>query len=148
MIEGKVARILNNRELVINRGRQHGVLEGMRFEVLDPKGEDVLDPDTGEILGSAQRPKVRVRAVQVEDRLTVARTYESWRVNVGGTGALYPSGVFDVARALAPPRYETRYKTLATTEETWESLDESERYIKTGDPVRQVQTAEEPKPEP
>jgi hypothetical protein len=34
LIEGKVARILNSRELVINRGTEAGVKLGMRFAVL------------------------------------------------------------------------------------------------------------------
>ena len=69
MIEGKVARILNARELVINRGTEHGVEIGMRFEVLDPKSEDVADPDTGEVIGSVYRPKVNVEVVFLEPRM-------------------------------------------------------------------------------
>ena len=44
-IRGKVARILNSREMVINVGSDSGVAVGMRFEVMDAKGEDILDPD-------------------------------------------------------------------------------------------------------
>ena len=36
-LRGKVARILNSRELVINIGEQEGVEIGMLFDVLDPK---------------------------------------------------------------------------------------------------------------
>src|SRR5438034_4073982 len=49
-IRGKVARILNARELVINVGLAEGVAIGMYFDVLDPKGEDIKDPDSGEVL--------------------------------------------------------------------------------------------------
>ena len=36
-IRGKVARILNSREMVINVGSDSGVAVGMRFEVMDAK---------------------------------------------------------------------------------------------------------------
>ncbi len=135
MIEGKVARILNSRELVINRGSADGVELDMKFEVLDPNGERVIDPDTHDVLGSIARPKVRVRIAQLEERLAVGRTYESRRVNVGGRGS---NAYLEITRALTPPEYVTRYVTLKTSESTWESIDEKESYIKTGDPVRQI----------
>jgi hypothetical protein len=50
-IEEKVARVLSSRELVV-RGAEHGVELGMDFEVLDPIGNDILDPDTHEVIGS------------------------------------------------------------------------------------------------
>ena len=46
LIEGKVAAIVNERELAINRGADVGVKEGMIFKVVEPE-LDVTDPDTG-----------------------------------------------------------------------------------------------------
>jgi hypothetical protein len=136
-IRGKVARILNSRELAINVGSKDGVVVGMHFDVLDPKGEDIKDPDTGEILGSLERPKVRVQVVKVQDSLSVASTYKKHEVNVGGTGGL---GITGFAQLFMPPKYVTKYETLKTIEKTWEDLDEKESYVKTGDPVVQVIT--------
>lgn len=87
LITGSVAKILNSRELVIKGGRAHGVVDGMVFEVLAPEGENITDPDSGELLGSVDRPKVAVRVVQVNERLAVARTFRSRRRNIGGSGA-------------------------------------------------------------
>src|SRR4051812_26233030 len=101
-IEGKVARVLNSRELVINRGSEHGVKRGTVFVVLDPDGADIPDPDTGEIIGSIQRPKVRVRVTDVQTELCVARTYRTRRVNIGGTGTL---GTPDFSNLLRPPKW-------------------------------------------
>ena len=84
LLRGKVARILDTRNLVINLGATHGVVVGMYFDVLDPKGEDIRDPDTHEILGSLERPKVRVQIVKTEDRISVASTFKKKTVNVGG----------------------------------------------------------------
>lgn len=135
-IVGAVAKILTARELVINRGSKHGVKVGMKFQVLDPKGENISDPETGKTLGSIDRPKVSVEVTTVEEQLAVARTFHSRRVNVGGTGGL--AGLSALARQFEPPRYLTRYDTLKTEESTWEDLDESESFVKTGDPVREI----------
>ena len=58
-IRGKVARVLNEREIAINIGTAHGVTVGMYFDVIDPHYENIKDPDTNEVLGSLGRPKVR-----------------------------------------------------------------------------------------
>ena len=134
-LRGKVARILDTRNLVINLGVKHGVIVGMYFDVLDPKGEDICDPDTGDVLGSIERPKVRVQVVKTEDRLAVASTFKKKTVNVGGRAGLAVSGL---AEMFLPAKHVTKYETLKTTEKTWEDLEESESYVKTGDPVVQV----------
>jgi hypothetical protein len=107
----------------------------MKFDVLDPKGEDIRDPDTGEVLGSLQRPKVRVEIVQVQERLSVGQTFRKTRVNVGGAGVFSPVGL---TRLLLPPQWVEKHETLKTDEKTWEDLDESKSYVKSGDPVVQV----------
>lgn len=131
-ITGQVAKILTSRELVINRGSVDGVQHGMRFEVLDPRAENIEDPVTGETLGSLDRPKVKVEVSDVSERLSVARTYESMTVNVGG------SGIGAGMKLFQAPQYEKKYATLKTEESTWEDLDEKDSFVKTGDPVRQL----------
>lgn len=139
-IRGKVARVLNSREVAINIGSEQGVIEGMYFDIMDPKGEDIRDPDTGEVLGSLERPKARVQVVRVQPRLSVASTYRKSKVNLGGGGGegLGLSGAYSLARQLMPPNWITKFETFKTTEKTWEDLDEKESYVKTGDPVVQV----------
>ncbi|WPD24506.1 MAG: hypothetical protein SD837_08055 [Candidatus Electrothrix scaldis] len=138
-IKGKVARILNSREIVINVGTEQGVAVDMYFDVLEPNGEDIKDPDSGEILGSIQRPKVRVKVSNAQERLSVAMTYKKQEVNIGGTGgAGFMEDVGLLAKTLMPPKYVTKYETLKTVEKTWEDLSEEESYVKTGDPVVQV----------
>ena len=138
LIRGKVAQILNTRELVITLGSDNGVTLGMYFDVMDPKGTDIEDPDTGEILGSIERPKVRVKVSRVETRLSMASTYRSKKINIGGQGGARDlSGGF-LSQMLTPPKWVTRYETLKTQEKTWEDLDEKESYVKIGDPVVQV----------
>lgn len=134
-LTGKVAKVLNSRELAINIGKTRGVEVGMLFEVLDTKGENIADPETGEILGSIDRPKVRVKVTRVLDRLCVASTFNSYKVNVGGQGI---GGMQSLSELFMPPKWVTKYETLKTDEKTWEDVDESDCYVKTGDPVRQI----------
>lgn len=133
-ITGKVAKVLNSREVALNIGSDDGVEEGMKFEILEAKGENIRDPDTGEVLGSLDRPKVRVQVVSVKSRLSVARTYRKSKVNVGGQGPAIPN----LSKALLPPQWKVKYETLKTDERTWEDLDETESFVKSGDPVVQV----------
>ncbi|MEW6636544.1 MAG: FlgT C-terminal domain-containing protein [Actinomycetota bacterium] len=72
-VEGKVAKILGNNEIVINRGRSAGVRPGMLFEVFAPEGEEVWDPDTGETLGTVEDIKAHAEVTEVKDRLAIAR---------------------------------------------------------------------------
>lgn len=138
-IQGKVARILNSRDLVINRGSEAGVRLGMKFAVLDPAGQDITDPDSGEVMGSVSRTKVQVEVTQVTDKLAVARTYRYSRVNVGGVG----SGLGDIARILTPPRYVERAETFKTSDADWEPLSEAESIVKRGDPVVQIEVRDD-----
>lgn len=140
-IRGKVARVLNEREIAINLGRANGVTVGMYFDVIHPKGLEIEDPDTGEPLGSIDLPKVRVRVMEAKEKLSVATIYRKKKVNVGGTGGLSPLGPF--ARSLMPPEWVTKYETLHKTGETPESLNEEDSAVKTGDPVKQVLEVDE-----
>ncbi len=131
-IRGKVARVLNSREIVINVGSENEVVVGMRFDVIDPRGEEIRDPDTNEVLGSIDRTKVRVRITKVKGKLSLAST-QGQRVNVGGS-----VGVGEFSRLLMPPRWITQYETLRIKDKNWDDLDEKDSYVKTGDPVVQV----------
>jgi hypothetical protein len=75
-VEGKVAKILNGGEIVINRGSTNGVRAGMVFEVFAPEGEEVWDPDTGETLGTVEEVKAKAEVTEAKDRFAVARLFE------------------------------------------------------------------------
>jgi hypothetical protein len=129
-IRGKVARVLNTREVAINKGLKDGVEVGMIFKILHTKGLSIADPDTGEPLGSVELEKVKVKVTIVQEMIAVASTYRTRRVNVGGSGFAFGS-VFD------PPKWETRVETLEIDEASRVELDEEDSYVRTGDPVVQ-----------
>lgn len=137
-IKGKVARILNSRQLALNIGEHAGVTVGMVFNVLDPKGENITDPDTDEILGSLNRPKVKVKVIHVDTLFSVAETFIKKRVNIGGQGIDFRQSLTPLSELLNPPKWVEKVQTLKTNEKTWEDLEESESFVKVGDPVEQV----------
>ncbi|MYA57924.1 hypothetical protein F4X88_16705 [Candidatus Poribacteria bacterium] len=106
----------------------------MYFDVMDPQGQDIKDPDTDEVLGSIERPRVRVKITHVQDKLAIASTYKAESVNIGGEGG--PLGPF--ARSLMPPEWIKKYETLRTKDKGWSHLYEGDSYVKVGDPVVQV----------
>jgi hypothetical protein len=113
----------------------------MLFDVLDPKGEDIVDPDTGAVLGSLARPKVRIKIISVQSKLSVGSTYKKERVNIGGVGlgsGVLGLGSSGLGQLLNPPEYVSQYETLKTTERTWEDLSEVDNYVKRGDAVVEV----------
>lgn len=136
-IRGKIAKILNAREVALNIGESQGVELGMTFEILCESGGEIRDPDSGDILGVAEVAKARVKIKRAYEKFAVATTYRTKRVNVGGAG---PSPI-DISRYFAPPKWETRYETLKTEggfETVAEGLSESESYVRVGDSVVQV----------
>ena len=128
-IEGKVASVITERELVINVGIENGVKIGMKFKVLADKPTEITDPDTGENLGSLDRDKVSVEAIEVQPRFSVCRTYKTRHI-----GAYYPELLSKIAVA---SREEV--ETLKTSGSSLlPPLSEAESYVKKGDRVVQI----------
>jgi hypothetical protein len=133
-ITGQIAALLNVREVVINRGAEEGVQEGMKFAILNRKGMDIVDPGTGEALGSVEVAKALVRVVRVHPHMAVARTFRKKTVNVGG-GAAFGA----ILRSFEPPRYVDIPETLKIEEgRDFREIEEGESFVKRGDPAVQV----------
>ena len=144
-IRGKVARVLNAREIAINLGTAKGVTVGMRFNVLDALEQDIIDPETNEVLGSIERPKVKVEVTHTQETLSVAATYQGEQVNIGGTGdkryfeaTMRHLTLGPFARSLMPPNWVTKYETLRKTKSIPDLLDEEDSLVRIGDPVVQI----------
>ena len=120
-IRGRVAQILDSRQVVLNVGSSQNVAVDMIFKVINPKGEEIRDPDTNRILGSVESPKLLIRVVQVQDHLSVATTSDA-------NPAIVPRTLGPFARALMPPRWVDQYETFGT----------DTAQVKIGDPVVQA----------
>jgi len=82
MIEGTVADVLNQYEVVVNVGSEHGVQSDMEFIVYSI-GDEITDPDTGESLGNVERVKARVYPDHIQENITVMRTAETTNSGTG-----------------------------------------------------------------
>jgi hypothetical protein len=141
-ISGAVAALLNERELAINIGREAGVIEGMRFKVLE-KPKLILDPDSKAELGVVQREKVKIKVVEVHPKFSIARTYETYQTG-GGVGYAYRIGLEHIAPIIGNSTPETRVRTLRNADRPsgFEEIDESQSYVEVGDPVQMIDVVE------
>ena len=73
-IMGKIAAILNRREVVISVGSDAGVELHMIFKIME-EPIIVKDPGTDEVLGTMCREKARVKVSLVDTKFAVARTF-------------------------------------------------------------------------
>jgi len=126
-IEGKVATILNERELTINQGGDSGVTEGMKFKVGELPTQ-ILDPDTKTPLGVLSREKVRVKISEVSPKFSIGRTYETYQ-----TPSLFPTLQSIAARPV------TKVRTLRTRNSSISELGQAPVSVDIGDIVVEVE---------
>ncbi len=133
LLQGKVAKILTEREVVINIGSAQGVKKGMKFAILAPTPEEILDPETGEKLDVVDRPKVTVQATEVREKITICSTYRTTTLSGGALTLSY-----SIARLFDPPRVVP--ETLRIEDSSLPApLSPEESYVKIGDRVKQVE---------
>jgi hypothetical protein len=137
-ILGKVAAINSDRELVINRGSEHGVTADTYFYI---KGEpiEVPDPDTHESLGSIVPIKVVVKVREVDQNFCIARTFRTRDVlvqpavegNPNLRRMLNPLGEY--LQPPKPAKYETQVETLRLDPSKGSPISASESIVSIGD---------------
>jgi hypothetical protein len=132
-LEGRVASILNARELVINIGSDAGVLPGQKFAVLAETPIQVKDPTTGAMLDEIDREKIRVVAHEIRPRITICQTF---RMKGGGLARMTHAAT--VATLFAEAKRET---LRAADSDKPPPLSEEESYVKINDRVVAVDDA-------
>lgn len=138
-IEGKVAEILNEREVIINRGSEAGVEPGMTFRVTTPD-IPVRDPDTRETLGQFSRDKIGVKATEVFPKFSIGRTYETYLVR--SSLEVLGEGLRGVAQDLTGNLRKVRTLRIGGGS-TLAPLSEEDSIVQVGDKVVQVVEAHE-----
>lgn len=130
-IQGKVAAILNERDLVINRGENDGVSEEMLFQVTQPN-VPITDPDSGVELGVLVRDKIKVKVVEVHPQFSVAKTYETYSAHV-------PS-LYERAESTSRGRTVTRVRKIIIESpgQNTDTIGQEGSTVKVGDPVVQI----------
>ncbi len=139
-IEGKVATVLNERELVLTVGSEEGVAVGMRFKILYPGGIEITDPDTNEPLGNVEWPKTEVKIVSVQPHMSVGRTFRTVTIPASG----YRGIVSEYARAFESlsGNYEPEKRVVETLRSSdgfaEKEISDAESVVKRGDPAVQI----------
>lgn len=128
-ISGKVARIVNNKSVVLNRGTDQGIKIGNYIGILDSSLQNVVDPDTEDNLGNIRAFKIALRVEQVSKRLCVASTYKTYRRNLGGEGI----GIGNMMQSLSPPNWVDIQETLKIESDDAKPIEPSVSKVQVGD---------------
>ncbi|MBN1268567.1 MAG: hypothetical protein JXB04_03190 [Kiritimatiellae bacterium] len=69
-LDGSVVKVANNGQVIINRGSEFGVEVGQELTMLEA-GEQLIDPDTGALLGEEEGRVIgRLRVSKVTDKIS------------------------------------------------------------------------------
>ena len=106
----KVAKVLEQASIVINKGSKDGVNVGQNFVLYQP-GEEIFDPDNGASLGLLEHVKGRATAIHVQEQMSILKL---------------------------EPKTQARTKTLSEVMATISGIDEEERIesVEVGDWAR------------
>ena len=123
---GRVIRIFDDENLVVNLGASDGVTKGATLSIFAPPVE-IKDPETDENLGTYHHPKANVRAERVSEKFCVAGPFPISRQVKKAAG---PTTLFQ--------QFQTEYRTepgeLNIEEDEADPLP-SGSAIRVGDPV-------------
>ena len=75
-IKGKIAAIINDYEVVLNIGSEHGVTEGMIFVIYE-LGENIKNPENEEDLGKLEIIKGIIKIKNVQEKMSFAESFET-----------------------------------------------------------------------
>lgn len=126
-IKGRIIRILDNKSVVINLGREHGIGDENMFFILG-EPEPVVDPVSREVLGSVMVTKGKVRSSQVFDKFTIATT--AWTTITAGTEY---KDIFGDLFGQVKPNVDEALLVRSTDVKPWKA--KSETPVKVGDEV-------------
>lgn len=139
MISGKVAALLDDRTLVINKGSDDGVGVGMCFVIYAAQGKKIVDPDSKKELGFLKLPKLSVKVVEIYPAYSKAETYKYRTVNEGGENSILGG----LGGYLSPPKYVKKYETFSIDEHTKKEINEERSIVKVGDIAEEIEGTEE-----
>ena len=132
LLQGKVASILNERDVVINIGRIQGVKKGMKFAIVASTPKEISDPETGEVLDVVDQLKALVQVTEVRERITICSTYKTPKISSGMFSTIYTSNRLRTSQEISERMEDFALPALLTADEN---------HIKRGDPVKQVEDA-------
>lgn len=131
----KVAKILDEYNVVINAGTDHDVSVGDKFQILDKTGSAVEDPVTSEIIGYLDLIKATVTVIEVQEKMSICTSEET--VSIIGSIADNLAGI---SHSLAPYTQTEKEKLNVDNKQITGGLRKSNKPIRIGDDVTLVKS--------
>lgn len=110
----RVVQILDQFEIVLNRGTEHEVNVGDRYLVFG-LGSEIFDPDTNESLGVLEEVRGRVEVKHVQEKMATARSIISVQASTGRRIYRKPNSKLTALAALTYGMREEEIVEEATT---------------------------------
>ena len=76
----KVIKIISDKRIVINAGKNE-VQTGEILRVIEKNSEEIVDPDTNEVLGTLDYIKATITVEYVYEHMSICKNYETKTVN-------------------------------------------------------------------
>lgn len=76
----KVIKIISDKRIVINAGKNE-VQTGDILRVIEKNSEEIVDPDTNEVLGTLDYIKATITIEYVYEHMSICKNYETKTVN-------------------------------------------------------------------
>ena len=76
----KVIKIISDKRIVINAGKNE-VQTGDILRVIEKNSEEIVDPDTNEVLGTLDYIKATITVEYVYEHMSICKNYETKTVN-------------------------------------------------------------------
>ncbi|MER2001260.1 MAG: hypothetical protein ABS862_01455 [Carnobacterium inhibens] len=81
MTEFKIAKIISDTTVVITGGTTQGIKESEEFTIYGKSDEEVTNPDTGEVLGTLDVIKGKIKVIAVYEHMSVCENVERTNLN-------------------------------------------------------------------
>ena len=78
----KIVKIIDEYQVIINGGSNHGVNISDNFQILDEKGSEVTDPETGEVIGHLDLIKDTIQVANVFEKMSICENIKTRQINV------------------------------------------------------------------
>lgn len=128
----KIIKIVDETAFIINAGSDDGIEKDNKFEILDTEGEQIKDPESGEVLGNLNTSKGIIVAETVYPKMTIAKTRM-----VGGE-LTYESDILKFANPYLTRKPSHREELFVDESEVTGGLQQSSNPIKIGDEVTKL----------
>ncbi len=119
----KIVKIISEYKVVVNAGSNNSIKENDTLEIYQP-GQEVTDPETGELLGTLDFVKAKLRVIDVFPKMCVCENRDKDSTSL----ALLAKGLM----------YEEILPLDVRTTDISGGYEGIDKKIKVGDPVRKV----------